>query len=77
MDTIDFVSALWRHAGLPPQALQDLKLTGQEAVLPSSFAVSKAAQASVALAAIGAAHYRHGRTGRHQQVTVDRRHAAI
>jgi len=77
MDTIDFVSALWRHAGLPPQALQDLKLTGQEAVLPSSFAVSKAAQASVALAAMGAAHYWHLRTGRHQQVTVDRRHAAI
>ena len=57
MDTIDHVSHLWRHAKLPLQALQDLGLTGSAAALPSSFAVSKAAQASIALAALAAALY--------------------
>jgi crotonobetainyl-CoA:carnitine CoA-transferase CaiB-like acyl-CoA transferase len=77
MDTIDFVSHQWRHARLPLQALQDLELTGPAAALPSSFPVSKAAQASIALAALAAAHCWQVRTGRRQQVTVDRRHAAI
>ena len=77
MDTIDYIASLWRQAGLPPQALQDLELTGTAAALPSSFAVSKAAQASIALAALAAAHCRHLRTGRRQQVSVDQRHAAI
>ena len=77
MDTIDHVSHLWRHAKLPLQALQDLGLTGSAAALPSSFTVSKAAQASIALAALAAAHYWQLRTGHRQQVSVDRRHAAI
>ena len=76
MDTIDYIASLWRQAGLPPEALQDLELSGT-AALPSSFAVSKAAQASIALAALAAAHCWHLRTGRRQQVGVDRRHAAI
>ena len=77
MDTIDHIANLWRHARLPDAALDDLVLTGSEAALPSSFAVSKAAQAGIALAALASSHYWHLRTGRQQQVTVNRRHAAI
>ena len=77
MDTIDHIAKLWRHARLPDAALDDLVLTGSEAALPSSFAVSKAAQAGIALAALASSHYWHLRTGRQQQVTVNRRHAAI
>ena len=53
MDTIDhvIVTICGAMLQLPPQALQDLELTGSAPALPSSFAVSKAAQA--------ASHWRH------------------
>ncbi|PAX96090.1 carnitine dehydratase, partial [Bordetella pertussis] len=39
---------LWGAAGLPDEALDHVELHGAEPVLPSSFAVGTAAQASIA-----------------------------
>ena len=71
------IEALWRVAGLPADALQHLSLTGIEPVLPSSFAVGTAAQASLAAAALAAAEIGRRRNGLRQQVTVDMRLAAL
>ncbi len=51
------VAALWRNAQLPADALAQLQLLGDgnAAVLPSSFCVATAAQASLAAAALAAA----------------------
>lgn len=72
-------AALWRDAGLPPEALHALSLPGAQAVLPSSFAVATAAQTSMGLASLAAAELWHLRTGQgpRQQVTVPREHAAL
>ncbi len=72
---LDVVGALWRDAGLPAEALAHLRLDGAEPVLPSSFAVGTAAQASLAASALAAAMLWQGRGGRWQQVSVDMRHA--
>lgn len=77
IDTLATVTDLWTGFGLPAEALRHLVLTGSAPALPSSFAVSVAAQAGIALAALAAAEYWHLRTGRRQQVAVDLRHAAI
>ena len=58
-------------------ALDDVELTGAEPVLPSSFAVGTAAQATIAAAALAAAEVWRLRTGRRQRVSVDMRRAAI
>src|SRR6266849_4757427 len=71
------LAALWCDAGFDEAALSDVDLTGAEPVLPSSFAVGTAAQATIAAAALGAAEVWHLRTGRRQRVRVDMRHAAI
>jgi hypothetical protein len=71
------LTSLWRAAGLPPAALSMIRFTGAEPVLPSSFAVGTAAQASIGGAALMAAELWALRTGRTQQVSVDMRHAAI
>jgi crotonobetainyl-CoA:carnitine CoA-transferase CaiB-like acyl-CoA transferase len=76
MRPIEAVAALWRAAGMPAEALDDLTLTGEEPALPSSFAVGTAAQASIALSALAAAALWRQRTGRRQSVAVDMRHAA-
>src|SRR5215211_2594779 len=57
------LAALWRAAGQPEAALEAIELTGAEPVLPSSFAVGTAAQASIAAAALAAAarQCRHAR----------------
>src|SRR5712672_3050072 len=68
---------LWQAAGQRAEALSRLRLTGAEPVLPSSFAVGTAAQASIAASALAAAELWHLRCGRYQLVTVDMRHAAI
>lgn len=70
------VSDLWALAGMPPEALARLRLTGREPVMPSSFAVSTAAQASIAACALAAAEIRHVRGHPRQNVAVDMRHAA-
>jgi len=67
--------ALWQHAALPPEALAQLTLTGADPVLPSSFAVGTAAQASIAAMALAAAELHHARGAPRQAVSVDMRHA--
>ncbi len=71
------LAALWTEAQLPADALGDVRLSGTEPVLPSSFAVGTAAQVSVAAAALAAATLWRRRGGRRQAVSVDMRHAAI
>lgn len=68
---------LWALAGLPDQALGHARLEGADPVLPSSFAVGTAAQASVAAAALAACELAHARGAPRQQVAVDMRHAAL
>ena len=68
---------LWRTAGLDDAALGEVTLTGAEPVLPSSFAVGTAAQASIAASALAAGELWRLRTGRRQRVAVDMRAAAI
>ena len=76
-DPHDVVAALWRTAEQDDAALQHVTLTGAEAVLPSSFAVGTAAQATIAAAALAAGELWRLRSGRRQSVGVDMRAAAI
>ena len=71
------LAELWQAARQPNEALSQIRLTGAEPVLPSSFAVGTAAQASIAASALAAAELWRLRGGRHQLVTVDMRHAAM
>jgi crotonobetainyl-CoA:carnitine CoA-transferase CaiB-like acyl-CoA transferase len=69
--------SLWTLAALPPEALAFARLTGTDPVLPSSFAVGTAAQASIAAAALAACELGHLRGTPRQQVEVDMLHAAL
>ncbi|MEF7616535.1 CoA transferase [Aquincola sp. MAHUQ-54] len=73
------LAALWHAAGLPAEALPCAALPGSEPVLPSSFAVATAAQASLGAAGLAAAELWHLRRGggERQRIEVDRRHAAL
>lgn len=71
------LAALWRLAAGDPAALSDVDLTGADPVLPSSFRVGTAAQATIAAAGLAAAEVWRVKTGRRQRVAVDMRHAAI
>jgi crotonobetainyl-CoA:carnitine CoA-transferase CaiB-like acyl-CoA transferase len=71
------LAALWRAAGQPESALDAVTLTGAEPVLPSSFAVGTAAQATIAASALAANELWHLRTGRRQRISVDMRDAGI
>lgn len=71
------LATLWHEAALPAEALASLDLQGHDPVLPSSFAVAAAAQASLGAAALAAATIGHARGGPRQRVTVDARHAAL
>lgn len=71
----DAVAGLWLAAGLPAAALDRLQLSGADPVLPSSFAVGTAAQASLGASALAAAMLWQQRSGRWQDVAVDMRHA--
>jgi crotonobetainyl-CoA:carnitine CoA-transferase CaiB-like acyl-CoA transferase len=68
---------LWRAAGFDAAALSQIHLTGAEPVLPSSFAVGTAAQATIGATALAATELWRLRTGRWQSVSVDMRRAAI
>jgi crotonobetainyl-CoA:carnitine CoA-transferase CaiB-like acyl-CoA transferase len=70
------VAKLWADAGHDASALDDLDLTGAEPVLPSSFPVSAATQASIAVSALAAAEIWRARNGSRQRVGVDMRAAA-
>jgi crotonobetainyl-CoA:carnitine CoA-transferase CaiB-like acyl-CoA transferase len=76
-DAVNVLAALWRGAGFDDASLSDVQFTGAEPVLPSSFAVGTAAQATIAAAALAAAELHHLRDGRRQRVSVDMRNAAI
>jgi len=81
MDTVsnapDTLRALWLHAGLPAAALEHIDLPDRGPVLPSSFNVAVAAQASLGAAALAAAEVWHARCGERQQVSLDGEHAAL
>ena len=49
------LAQLWQAAGQPAEALAHIRLTGAEPVLPSSFAIGTAAQATIAASALAAA----------------------
>lgn len=72
----DALVAPWSLAGLPPQALAEVTLTGCDPVFPSSFAVARAAQVSIAAAALAACELGHARGVARQGVAVDAAHAA-
>lgn len=67
---------IWTEAGLASAALAAVELTGVDPVLPSSFAVGAAMQASIAASALAAAGIWSRRGGEAQRVAVDMRHAA-
>jgi crotonobetainyl-CoA:carnitine CoA-transferase CaiB-like acyl-CoA transferase len=71
------LAGLWCSAGLDDAALHDIALTGAEPVLPSSFAVGTAAQATIGATAMAAGEVWRLRTGRRQRVSIDMRRAAI
>src|SRR5438876_9486200 len=71
------LAQLWQAADQPTEALSHVRLTGTEPVLPSSFLVGTAAQASIAAAALAADELWRLRSGRSQRVVIDMRHAAI
>jgi crotonobetainyl-CoA:carnitine CoA-transferase CaiB-like acyl-CoA transferase len=67
---------LWSRAGLAPDTLDALTLTGAEPVLPSTFRVDAAAQSTIAAAGLAAAALHAARGAPMQRVTVDTAHAA-
>jgi crotonobetainyl-CoA:carnitine CoA-transferase CaiB-like acyl-CoA transferase len=71
------LAALWCAAAHPEAVLGAVELSGVEPVLPSSFAIGTAAQATIAAAALAAGELWWLRTGRRQGVSVDMRNAAI
>jgi CoA-transferase family III len=71
------LAILWQQAGLSVDALQRATLTGQDPVLPSSFAVGAAAQASIAAAALAATQVGLLRGMPAHTVGVDMQHAAL
>src|SRR5215472_13020756 len=71
----DILTDLWTLAGGDASALQSVTLTGTEPMLPSSFRVDAAAQASIAASGLAAAEIWKLRSGQSQQISVDMRHA--
>jgi crotonobetainyl-CoA:carnitine CoA-transferase CaiB-like acyl-CoA transferase len=77
IDTRVALGTIWTGLGHDPAALDRVDLTGAEPVLPSSFAVGTAMQASVAASALAAAEVWRARPGKTQRVGVDMRAAVI
>ncbi|RDV04103.1 CoA transferase [Undibacter mobilis] len=77
IDPRNVLRTVWTGLGHDPTALDRVDLTGAEPVLPSSFAVGTAMQASVAASALAAAEVWKARMGKAQRVGVDMRAAAI
>ena len=73
----DAVANIWQLAGADAAVLAHLNLPGSEPVLPSSFRLGLAAQASIAAAGLAAAELRHRAGAPRQHVSVDMRHAGI
>lgn len=72
----DIVADLWRLAAADASALQHLNLSGEDPVLPSSFCIGAAAQASIASVGLAAMELHHRAGAQRQRVGVDMRHAA-
>ena len=77
MQAAPVLESLWRSTSMPESRLDSLSLTGADPVLPSSFAVGTAAQASMAAAALAALEIGSLRGAPPQQVSVDMREAAL
>jgi crotonobetainyl-CoA:carnitine CoA-transferase CaiB-like acyl-CoA transferase len=75
--TTEILTDVWTSAGGDPAALNAVRLTGDEAQLPSSFRVAAAAQTSVAATGLAAAEIWKWRSGQSQDVAVDMRHAVV
>jgi crotonobetainyl-CoA:carnitine CoA-transferase CaiB-like acyl-CoA transferase len=75
--TTEILADIWTSAGGDPAALAAVRLTGDEAQLPSSFRVAAAAGVSVAATGLAAAEIWKWRSGEGQDVAVDMRHAAV
>ncbi len=73
----EILADLWKLAGGAPAALDAVRLTGEEPVLPSSFRVAAAAQVPIAASALAAAEIWRQRSGETQGVSVDMLHAVI
>jgi crotonobetainyl-CoA:carnitine CoA-transferase CaiB-like acyl-CoA transferase len=73
----DILADLWKLAGGEPSALDTVTLTGAEPVLPSSFRVAAAAQASIAASGLAAAEIWKLRSSETQGVAVDMLHAVV
>lgn len=76
MHPANVLAQLWADAAMPADALDAVRLTGNDPVLPSSFAVGTAAQVTIAAAALAAATLHREAGGPAQTVSVDMRHAA-
>lgn len=68
---------LWASVGGERAALDQVKLTGDEPQLPSSFRVAAAGQVSIAAAGLAAAEIWKARSGQSQDVSVDMLHSSI
>ncbi|MBU1357737.1 MAG: CoA transferase [Gammaproteobacteria bacterium] len=73
----DALKSIWQATSLPAEALDVVRLTGADPVLPSSFAVGTAAQVGIAAAALAACELGHLRGAPRQEVYVDMLHAAV
>jgi len=72
----EILSDLWSLGGGEPSALDAVTLTGTEPVLPSSFRVGAAAQATIAAAGLAAGEIWKARGGEAQGISVDMTHMA-
>ncbi|KAI0279613.1 CoA-transferase family III domain-containing protein [Russula aff. rugulosa BPL654] len=69
---------VWVRLGLPPDDLENLRLTEvPDPSVNSSFKLGTAAQTAIGLSALAAAHFYFHRTGRQEEVHVDARHAIL
>src|SRR5579871_5700642 len=73
----EILTDLWLRAGGEPAELAAAKLTGEEPLLPSSFRLAAAAQATIAASGLAAADIWRARSGEGQEVAVDMRHAVV
>ncbi|KAF5374152.1 hypothetical protein D9615_008806, partial [Tricholomella constricta] len=74
----DAANDIWLSLALPECALSRLKFSSDpNSVINSSFRLGVAAQASIGLAGLSAAHFYALRTGVEQDVAVDARHAIL
>lgn len=76
MNTHETLATIWAQTGLPLEIASAAAIHEDGPGLPSSFHVDAAAAASIAASALAATALWQLRTGRQQQVTISRRHAA-